>query len=713
MESVAGILIVDASTEDLPITWASPGFEIVTGYGAIEVLGRNPRLLQGPDTDPRAVAALRQAIAEGHDSYSTLLNYRADGTPFWNELSISPQRDKHGTIISWIAAIRDVTDRMRTAAKMHELAFYDQLTGLVNHSALYDEMRSTLHRARVHDREAALLLIDIEDFAEVNRAHSRDVGDAILRGVADRLRALIRPNDVLARTDSDEFALLLPDVPERAGEVASELAVRLQAALREPFGSDSLKIELRANIGIAVFPGALTSPELFAQAEIAVDHARGSGRDYHVFVPKPARLLVTADEAFGPESYVAELSSILEQRQIRCALEPIVALPGGAVVGYEAFARGPEGSALHTPRRLRSTAESAGLLAELDWACRDAALRAAADADLPEGTTLFINATIATLGEPVPSMYAATSNSALARYDVIVDLSIDDLEQHAVEALRAAAQWQSLGGRLAIDDLGAGTRALGLLPLLDPDVVKLDVARIQGYAPSERARLAAAVAAYAERTGGQVLAEWIETDDDHTMAQALGARFGSGRLFAAGDAPPVAPVGRGVPHRPATEDGSPRDATPFSLLCSAADPIDLSAEATEAAMTLAEQRAQHGDGIVVLSVLPSNAALDEGRRGRLRAVARRSPLVAVFGDDLGAEPVAEAHGVPLTADDPLRGSWCLIVLGTDLALALAAEHLPDGRYALARTTDPSLVVAAARTLLPRLTAPAERTSGSA
>lgn len=702
IESVAGILIVDALADDLPITWASPGFEIVTGYGAIEVLGRNPRLLQGPDTDPRAVSALRDAIAESRDSYSTLLNYRADGTPFWNELSISPQRDKRGTVITWIAAIRDVTDRMRTAAKMHELAFYDQLTGLVNHSALYDEMRSTLHRARVHDREAALLLIDIEDFAEVNRAHGREVGDTILRGVADRLRALIRPNDVLARTDSDEFALLLPDVPERAAEVASELAVRLQAALREPFGSDNLKIELRANIGIAVFPGALTSPELYAQAEIAVDHARGSGRDYHVFTPKPARLLVTADEAFGPEFYVHELQTILEQHQIHCALEPIVTLPDGHVAGYEAFARGPEGSALHTPRRLRSTAESAGLLAELDWACRDAALRAALDAGLPDGTTLFVNATIATLGEPVPPAYAEAAEAASARYDLIVDLSIDDLERDAVEALRAAARWQARGGRLAIDDLGAGTRALGLLPLLDPDVVKLDVARIQGHAPSQRARLAAAVASYAERTGGQVLAEWIETDADLTAAQALGARFGSGRLFSA-DGAPASPV----PHRPAGAEAHDGNPTPFSLLSAASDPITLSAAATEAAMVLAEQRAQHGDGIVVLTVLPSSAVLDEERRGRLRAVARRSPLVAVFGDDLGSEPVADAHGVPLPADDPLHGSWCLIVLGTDLALAIAAERHREG-YIVTRTTDPTLVVAAARTLLPRLTARAAR-----
>ncbi|HMS72450.1 MAG TPA: diguanylate cyclase, partial [Baekduia sp.] len=292
IESVAGVLIVDALSDDLAITWASPGFELLTGYGAIEVLGRNARLLQGPDTDPRAISTIRQALADGTDCYLTVLNYRADGSPFWNELSISPQRDKHGTVVRWIAAMRDVSDRMRLQQQPQDTPDFDQLTGLPGHSALYDEMRAALHRARVHDREAALLLIDIEDFAQVNDAHGRDVGDALLRAAADRLRGLVRPGDTLARTNSDEFALLLADVPSRASEVAAELALRLDAALREPFGSDSLKIELRANTGIAVFPGALTAPELLTQAMMAADLALSQGRPYVIFQAKPARMLV-------------------------------------------------------------------------------------------------------------------------------------------------------------------------------------------------------------------------------------------------------------------------------------------------------------------------------------------------------------------------------------------------------------------------------------
>src|SRR4051794_11818120 len=157
LEGLSAIVAVDATAPDLPITYVSPGFELLTGYGAEEVLGRNLRMLQGPDTDPRAVSVLREAIRAGREGSATLLNYRSDGTPFWNEISIAPERDAAGVIVRWLGVGRDVTDQMQVHARLHELAYYDALTGLANRSALHDELRSAMHRARVHETELALL----------------------------------------------------------------------------------------------------------------------------------------------------------------------------------------------------------------------------------------------------------------------------------------------------------------------------------------------------------------------------------------------------------------------------------------------------------------------------------------------------------------------------------------------------------------------------
>src|SRR3954453_7209136 len=102
LEGITAIRAVAATRADRPISYVSPGFELLTGYGAAEVIGRSPRVLQGPDTDPRSVSVFADALRAGHDAHVTLLNYRADGTPFWNEVSIAPERDPSGRVVRWL-----------------------------------------------------------------------------------------------------------------------------------------------------------------------------------------------------------------------------------------------------------------------------------------------------------------------------------------------------------------------------------------------------------------------------------------------------------------------------------------------------------------------------------------------------------------------------------------------------------------------------------
>jgi PAS domain S-box-containing protein len=131
-----GIVIVDPTLPDRPIVFASPGFEQLTGYEAAEVLGRNCRFLQGPETDPAAVAAIRRVVAEGRGCTTELLNYRKDGTPFWNELTISPVRAPDGGLTHLVGVQTDVTERhrleehFRQAQKMEAVG---QLAGGVAH----------------------------------------------------------------------------------------------------------------------------------------------------------------------------------------------------------------------------------------------------------------------------------------------------------------------------------------------------------------------------------------------------------------------------------------------------------------------------------------------------------------------------------------------------------------------------------------------------
>lgn len=125
--SSVGIIITDASQPNYPIIYANPAFLRMTGYSLTEVLGQNPRLLQGPDTDPRAIAEIRQALREGRDCHLTLKNYRKDGTPFWNELLISPVRDENGRLTHYVGIQTDVSELRRIEEQRHEMEIAKQI----------------------------------------------------------------------------------------------------------------------------------------------------------------------------------------------------------------------------------------------------------------------------------------------------------------------------------------------------------------------------------------------------------------------------------------------------------------------------------------------------------------------------------------------------------------------------------------------------------
>jgi diguanylate cyclase (GGDEF)-like protein/PAS domain S-box-containing protein len=715
LEGLAAIVAVDPHADGLPIVWVSPGFELLTGYDASDVVGRNAKLLQGPDTDPRAVSVLTEAIAAGRDAYVTLLNYRADGTPFWNEVAIAPQRDASGAIVRWLGTQRDVTDRMRVHARLHELAYYDATTGLANRSALHDELRSAMHRARVQETELALLQIDLDDFRRVNDQWGHQAGDALLRVAADRLRSVVRPQDHFARLGGDAFALLLKDLPPGEGErVAKELAARIMTAVREePHVVGDLRLETRVSIGIGIYRQGTTttSADLLHDADVAVESAKAAGKDtVRVHRTASGDAVLIPDDAFDPGAAAAELDRILAGADIVAVYQPIVDVASGDVVAYEALARGPEGSALHRPDRLFAAARAAGRTVELDWACRIAAVRGALDVGLGRVASLFVNVEPVAIGTPCPPAHAGPWERAQRELDLVLEITERAVTARPAELIQTIADARGAGHGIALDDLGADVRSLALLPLVEPDVVKLDLRLVQDRPSTDQAAIVSAVAAERERTGAQVLAEGIEDDAHLAIARTLGATLGQGWHFGR---PGPLPTAAGKPSRVrrtvAASPVLPGD-TPYSVVAG-------QREAGEATKRLLlpmshhlEQRALRiGEGAVILSAFQDARHFTKATVRRYEALARRSSLVAAFGVGLSEEPVHGVRGARLDADDPLAGEWSVVVLGPHFAGALVGRDLgdtdcPEGdrRFAFATVYDRGLVIAAARTLLSRI-----------
>lgn len=282
------VIITEAAPLDEPgprIVFVNEAFERRTGYSRQEVMGRSPRLLQGPQTQRASLDRVRHALQQWQAVRVDLLNYRKDGHPFWIDLEISPVWDHQRHLTHWVALGRDITERRAAERRIRQLAFYDALTGLPNRPLLLERLQDTLAPAG-QARGGALMFIDLDNFKRLNDTMGHLRGDQLLQQVAVRLRACVTGDDTVARLGGDEFVVLLPAAGSRDDVQARAQAVSQQVllALAEPYLLSGHVHHGTCSVGVTLF-GAQDGPlsELLKQADLAMYQAKRSGRNASCF----------------------------------------------------------------------------------------------------------------------------------------------------------------------------------------------------------------------------------------------------------------------------------------------------------------------------------------------------------------------------------------------------------------------------------------------
>jgi diguanylate cyclase (GGDEF)-like protein/PAS domain S-box-containing protein len=416
------------------------------------------------------------------------------------------------------------------------------------------------------------------------------------------------------------------------------------------------------------------------------------------------------DEAAVPPA--AATDPVLDDavRGVHSVFQPIVELDTGRVVAYEALARGPVGP-LERPDALFAAARAAGRLAELDEACRAAAFRGAVDAALVAPLTVFVNVEPEVLDSAPLGDLLAIAERAPGHVRVVMEITERAIAARPAELLRTVERVRELGWAVAVDDVGAESMSLAFLPLLRPDVVKLDLRLVQDRPGPEIAEIMNAVNAYAERSGALVLAEGIEHEGHLRTARGLGATLGQGWLFGRpgpGAAPgltvgELALPGAGLPAGAlgavspfaCLPDGTPLRRAPKALL------IELSKQLEREAMRL-------GETCVVAATFQEARHFTASTTQRYRDLVDRTGFVCALGEDLPVEPLPGLRGAHLDPADPVRGEWDVAVLSPHFSAALLARDLgEDGpdlerTFEYALTYDRDTVSRAASSLLSRV-----------
>lgn len=429
--------------------------------------------------------------------------------------------------------------------------------------------------------------------------------------------------------------------------------------------------------------------------------------------PRAVLAAVPARGSYDVAGEDAELDRLLTWGGLRSVYQPIFDLDANATVAYEALIRGPDDSVLQNPDRLFAAARRAGRLTELDQACQSAAVAGARSAGLCVPWTLFVNvepaSAAATFTAPIGG-FGGGPGAGSADCQIVVEFTERDLIADPTTLLQLVSRIRARGWGIALDDVGAHPDSLALLPLLKPDVIKLDLSLVQQRPSAEIAAIVSAVNAEAESSGSAILAEGIETEEHRAIALAMGASLGQGWLLGRPVAlPDPLPDFTGASVTVSGNRGVAPTQSPFALAVAHRQPRRARKDLLiEISKHLEAQASNAGGSTVVLATFQDAEFFTTATGRRYQRLARRAAFVGALGLNMPAAPLPGVRGCVLAPGDPLVGEWDIAVVGPHYAAVLVARDLGDAgpdrqrRFEFLLSHDRSLAIHVALTLMTRV-----------
>jgi len=516
-----------------PRWWDMLGYEPGTERSDAETWLR----MAHPDDRPRIAATLDEVLPGARQAYSFEFRLRHRDGHYVPVLSRGfVLRDAAGKAIRLSGTNTDLTERKLSERRIHELAYFDQLTGLPNRRFLIEELSQILARNGRAGRHGALLFIDLDNFKLLNDTLGHDVGDLLLREVARRLRRILREGDHLARLGGDEFVIVLENLGASTAEATTEVQAvgrKLIEVLAEPFDLAGRQCASSPSIGATLFDGGPSDIDmLLRQADLAMYRAKDEGRNTLRFFDPGMQAAVDRQAALS-----AALRTGLARRQFVLYCQPQFG-HDGRLVGAEALVRWRRGAdELIAPGEFIGVAESDGLIAALgldvlEQGCR--ALARWARSPLLRPLKLAVNVSVHQLRDPdFPQALAALLAATGAPADhLTLELTESVFARNPDTLVERMRELRALGVQFALDDFGTGYSSLTYLARFPLAALKIDRSFVQDvYTDPNASSIVEAIIALARKLHLSTIAEGVELDAQQAFLTAHGCDVMQGYLL--------------------------------------------------------------------------------------------------------------------------------------------------------------------------------------
>ena len=504
-----GVTLVDAQQRFVA---CNPALARMLGYDESELGGRSFSEFTHPEDVDENQKLYRSLVSGEIDHFQLRKRYlRKDGSVMWGQVTVSQAPQIGGAERLTIGMIEDITERKRNEARIEYLATHDGLTDLPNRNLMQDRVTQAIAHARRTGREIALMYVDLDRFKVINDGFGHPFGDAVLRLAAERLKAVVRESDAVARQSGDEFVVLLADL-RRSADVYI-VAQKALEALEQPFSLEGREVFLSASIGVSVYPqDGHDAGTLIANADVAMYRAKDLGRNTYQFFTREI-----SDGVLRRVDVENKLRLAIAQNQLHLAYQPKVGLATGRITGCEALLRwthpqlGPV-----PPGQFIPVAEESGLIVPIgDWALRSACAQGKiwSDAGLPPiAVSVNLSARQFLQQDVVTWVLRTLQETGLPPQQLELELTESLIAQDTEKVIATVNQLKASGVHLSIDDFGTGYSSLSYLKRFRVDTLKIDQSFVRHMLKEpDDAAIVLAVISLAHSLRMKVIAEGVET----------------------------------------------------------------------------------------------------------------------------------------------------------------------------------------------------------